>query len=451
MITIKSEKVRWGISAVLALLILLGTYRNVFSLAAFLIFGMMLVFCDKETNLQQIFFVMPMANIFKLAPGVQSFFTIIILVYVVLHLVLPRQATTVVVMFSAYIVISQLWEGNFDLFRTIKLICNLLFLSSTLNGEVRFKHKDIFLSFIVGNILSSFFGMMDSQLFKIQSYVGAKALSQGYGFGDDIVRFAGLYIDPNYYSIGLIISLCLVVILYHRDEINSFVLLIFTVPLVYFLVMTYSKSAIIMLIVPAFFFVYSSMRKHKRMELGIFFATVSILAVLIVAEKIPAMNIIMTRLTEIDSENLDLNEATTGRFDLWITYSKYIFKNIGTALFGRGIGADLLVEHASHNTYIDIIYFLGAVGGVLLLTSLGIILKQSVQTRVKRNSMNYSVMICIGIMYFFLGELFYFDPPFQIFIAFMVLNLPLGVAKKSESKALLESENLNSKRGNSLK
>lgn len=368
---------------------------------------------------------MPMANIFKLAPGVQSFFTIIIIAYVVFHLVLPRKATAVVFLFSAYVIISQLWNGNFDLFRTIKLVCNLLFLSSTLNGDVRIKHKDIFLSFILGNIVSSFFGMMDSNVLKIESFVGAKTLSQGYGFGADVVRFAGLYIDPNYYSIGLIISLCLLVVLYHRDEINSFVLLLFSVPLICFLIITYSKSAIIMLLVPAFFFIYSSVKKRKRLELGLFFVIALFVIALSAAGKIPAINIIMTRLSEIDSDNLNLNEATTGRFELWVTYSKHILKNIEIALFGRGIGAELLVEHASHNTYIDIIYYLGAVGGALLIASLGLILRQSVLVPIKRNLMNYSVIICIGIMYFFLGELFYFDPPFQLFIGFVTLNVPL--------------------------
>lgn len=441
MIRIENNKVRWGISALLALLILFGTYRNVFSLAAFLIFGLMLVFCDRESNLQQIFFVMPMANIFKLAPDVQSFFTIIILAYVVLHLVLPRSATLFVALFSAYIVISQLWEGGFDLFRTVKLICNLLFLSSALNDQVNIKHKDIFLSFITGHIISSIFGTMNSSFFKIESFIGAKALSQGYGFGEDVFRFAGLYVDPNYYSVGLIISLCLVVVLYHRDEIKSWLLAVFSVPLVCFLVMTYSKSAVIMLLIPAFFFVYSSIHKRKHFELGLFFAVVIILTILTLSGKIPAMNIVMTRLGEIDTENLDLNEATTGRFDLWITYSKYIFNNIGTALFGRGIGASLLVEHASHNTYIDVIYFLGAVGGTLLFASLGAILKNSIRKPIKRNLMNFSVVICIGIMYFFLGELFYFDPPFQLFIAFIVLNLPLAVEKSQ--KNIPSTDNIN--------
>ena len=166
MISIKDNKIRWGISAVLALLILFGTYRNVFSLAAFLGCCLMVFFFDKESVLLQLFFVMPIANIFKLSPGSQSFFTILILLYVVLHLVLPRKATTLVILLGVYIVVGELLAGQFNVSRTIKFICNILFLSSVLNEKVQFSKKEIFLSYIVGNYVASFFGTIDSPYFK---------------------------------------------------------------------------------------------------------------------------------------------------------------------------------------------------------------------------------------------------------------------------------------------
>ena len=125
MISIKDNKIRWGISALLSVLILFGTYRNVFSLAAFLGCCLMIFFFDKESILLQLFFIMPMANIFKLAPGIQSFFTILILLYVVLHLVLPQKATAFIILFGVYVVIVELFAGQFNLFKTIKLIFNI--------------------------------------------------------------------------------------------------------------------------------------------------------------------------------------------------------------------------------------------------------------------------------------------------------------------------------------
>ena len=447
MIRIESNKIRWGLSAVLALLILFGTYHSIFSLAAFLICCLMIFFFEHESVLLQIFFILPMANIFKLAPGIQSFFTILILLYVVLHLILPRKATTVIIIFAVYVIIGELFAGEFNLFRTIKLICNILFLSSILNSEVKINHKQVFLSYIVGNIVASVFGMMDSSFFRIVSYIGTTELGNP-EIGEEIYRFAGLYADPNYYAVGLIIALCLTVILFHRKEITLFTLVLFFVPMIYFLIQTYSKSAIIMLFLPLFVLLYSLHVQKKYLAVCILLISSAIIVILALTGQIPALNIVLARLMSSDtSEGVDVNALTTGRFELWLMYLKFLIKNIKPALFGVGISTALLNGYAAHNTYFDILYYLGAVGSFLLIYSLMSISAQSRKIKVKRNFMNYSVMICIVVMYFFLSELFYFDPPFQIFIGFLVLNLPVkNIVQSDESEMLfsalqIESEN----------
>lgn len=430
MISIKSNKIRWAISAVLALLILFGTYRNVFSLAAFLIFGLMLVFCDKETNLLQIFFVLPMANIFKLSPGVQSFFTIVILVYVILHLVLPRQATFIVMLFAVYIVAGQLFAGDLNIFRAVKLVFNLLFLSSILNKETEIRNKELFLSYIIGNIVASVFGLMDSGFFKIESYIGTKALGEA-GQEEMIYRFTGLYADPNYYNVGIIISLCLAAILFYRNEIRLWVLALLSAPMVYFLVLTYSKSALIMLLLPVFMFLYSLYRKRNYVAVVISIFCVLTVVALVLTGQIDALDVVLERISESEtSEGMDINALTTGRFALWTSYIKHLISNIEVGIFGSSIAAGLVNSRASHNTYIDLIYYLGAVGTTLLLSILMVISKQSRTVTIKRNFMNYSVIICMVTMYFFLSELFYFDPPFHIYIAISVLNMKFEKTNK---------------------
>ncbi len=429
MIRIQSGFVRWGLSVVLAVLILFGTYHNIFSLAAFLLFALMLIFCDRESVLLQIFFVMPMANIFKLSPGTQSFFTILILAYVILNFVLPRKATALVFILGLYVVITQLVSGEIHIFRTIKLVCNVLFLSSVLNSEVKINHKEVFFSFIIGNLISSFFGMLDSSTFRIVDYIGINEVGEiRPEEGEEaIIRFAGLYADPNYYAIGIIVSMCLLVILYHRSEINPFFAILCTVPMVYFLIQTYSKSALIMMVVPLLYLMYSLMKKKNYLGLLIIILFSVIVVGLALTGQIEALEVVLARIELSDtSSGTDINKLTTGRFDIWVSYMNYIVNSIRTSVFGNGVAAPLIDAHASHNTYIDIIYHLGVIGGGLLLGCLSIISDQSRHFKVKRNIMNYSVMICIVIMYFFLGELFYFDPPFQIFLAFVALNLPLG-------------------------
>lgn len=438
MISIKNNKVRWGLSAVLALLILFGTYRNVFSLAAFLICGLMVVFCDRETILLQIFFIMPMANLFKMTPGTQSFFTILILVYVVLHLVLPRKATFWVILFAVYVLIGELLAGQFDLFRTIKLICNILFISCTLNSDDNLRHKEIFLSYIIGNIVASFFATLDSGFFKIESYIGAKALGNAFSNGEEITRFAGLYLDPNYYSTGMIISLCLLVVLFHKKDIRLFTLALFSVPIVYFLIQTYSKSAIIMLFVPLAYLIYSLSTKKNYLAVVVIIVLSVTAVVLALSGKIPALDIVLSRIeaSDIGSGDVDINTLTTGRFDLWKIYIEHLIKNTKTLVFGDGITAELLTGRATHNVYLEMLYHIGLVGTLLLFMSLKEILAQSIRIKFRRNFMNYCVMICIIVTYFFLSQLFCFDPPFQIFIGFLVLNMQFNKDVKKRKHSL---------------
>ncbi|MBR2869451.1 MAG: hypothetical protein IKB88_10390 [Clostridia bacterium] len=429
MITIRSNKVRWVISGLLALLILFGTYRNVFSLAAFLIMGLMLVFCDKETNLLQIFFIMPLANIFKMSVDAQSFFTIVILAYVVLHMVLPRKATLIVMLFAFYIIIGQLFSGEFHLFRTIKLICNFLFLSSILNDKVSIKDKEVFFSYIIGNLVSSVFGLFDSSYFKIDNYIGAKEISSSVD-GGVVARFTGLYVDPNYYAVGIIISLCLVVILFYKKELNGVFFVAMSISFIYFLILTYSKSAVIMLILPFVLLIYMFYKEKKYFAIIASIFLVIVVVMLVFTGWVDAFDIVIERFTKSETaDGVDINTLTTGRFDLWLMYSEYLIKNIDIGFFGGGIAFSLLEGVAAHNTYIDLFYYLGVFGGLLLLAILFTISEQSRKIDFKRNIMNYSVIICIVIMYFFLSELFYFDPPFHIYLAIIVLNTPMGITK----------------------
>lgn len=127
----------------------------------------------------------------------------------------------------------------------------------------------------------------------------------------------------------------------------------------------------------------------------------------------------------------DINKLTTGRFNLWSTYWKYLWNNPRSFLCGEGIGASLLNGKGPHNVYVEILYHLGAIGGILLLCILRQI-SRLISRWNKKNIMNYSILLCIIIMYFFLSELFYFDAPFHLCIAFVVLNMNLDVTEQDK-------------------
>ncbi len=421
-----NNKMQWAVSAFFAVLILFGTFNRIFAIVAFLGVCLLMFVCDRESILQQLFFIMPMANIFKMAPGSQSFFTIVLLLYVAMYFVLPRKATLLIVLFSCYIIIGQLASGGFMLFRTVKLICNILFLSSVLNHKVQLDHKRIFFSYIIGNIAASCFGLLkDSSFFNIKAYVGEIEVGGVEYIG--ITRFTGLYTDPNYYTVGIIICLCLIVVLYHRSEIKTFFAILLSVPIVYFLILTYSKSAILMMAIPLGCLLYSLFKKRKIITFSFLVIAGALTVLLALSGKIEALSIVIDRFNVSESaESVDINSLTTGRLEHWLMYVKYLLNNMRPLLFGEGINASFLNERAAHNTYCDMLYFLGSIGTILLILLLIVILRQSKRKTFKKTPMNYCVLACVLIMYFFLSELFYYDPSFHIFLTFVVLGLPFN-------------------------
>ena len=138
--------------------------------------------------------------------------------------------------------------------------------------------------------------------------------------------------------------------------------------------------------------------------------------------EIELFNGILYRITSAN----DISSLTTGRFDIWINYLSFLFDNLGRFLFGGGLGAEMLNKRVAHNTYIDLLYYLGILGTTLLITVFLTITSPKKNTA-KLNLLNYSIWICIGVMYFFLSELFYFDCAFHIVIAIMVSKVDMNL------------------------
>jgi hypothetical protein len=274
----------------------------------------------------------------------------------------------------------------------------------------------MFVFYIIGVVATSSLSAL-GVIPNLSDYIGSKEMMLQ---GEQIVRFAGMYGDPNYYTINLIISLCLIVILSHKKLLGVIPAVGLSALLIFFAGMTASKSAFLMLVLPLCFLMYSKLKKRNYFVLLVV-AALSIVAVnLLFSGKIEIFN---NALSRIDNA-AEVNSLTTGRSNIWISYCEFFLDHSVSTLFGGGFGAQYWQEHAAHNTYIDMIYFLGVTGTVLLALVLFALIKIR-KGPSKSNLLNYSVWICIALMYFFLSELFYFDWAFHILIAICVLRIDM--------------------------
>ncbi len=395
----------------IAATVIAGTFNNFFSYLAFALSAAGITFLSEEDALCMMMFAMPFSNIFKSSPEAQSFFTYLLFFFILY--MLYKKKTIDANFFVAFLVLTAFLVfqtlRTINLFRTIKFIANLLFIYFAVNIKSKDDSRKVFLFYILGIVVSSAVVALElipnlSNYFQVQDL--------GYDY-DYMIRFSGLYADPNYYSINVIISLCLIILLNHKNQLSMIPTLILAALMVAFAIMTFSKSAFLMLIFPLFLFLYSKIKQKKYLFAILFLIICTGFIVYVMSGNVPAFKTILSRLEQSDASSL-----TTGRSDLWLEYINYLSNSISTLLFGAGFGAPVVGAKAAHNTYIDLAYYLGIIGTAILLYVL-LTISQSTGCKTKNSILNYSIWITVMIMYFFLSELFYFDLAFHILLAIL--------------------------------
>ena len=424
---LKSQTTGWILAFVIFFCAILGTYVSLFSLLGFAIFAYIIAFCDSRIALFVIVFSVSFANIFKTSPSAQSLFTYIILGYVAYQMLMGRCCSSN--FWVPFILLIGFLCAQFlmsvHILMTIKFVVNFLFIYFALYDALG-QEKGIFLGYIGGVICSSaaaWLGLVNhlDRYFDFD-YVLTDTVSK--------TRFSGFYSDCNYYAVNLIIALCLVVILFHRKELKPVTAALSSLTLFFFAIMTYSKSALIMLLIPVAMFLYCNNISGRYALQMACVAGLVFFVIYAISGKIGFLSTVMSRIQNADN----LNQLTTGRFDLWKKYINSFSKSFFRLLMGNGFGAKLVGGKGAHNTYIDFLYYLGIAGTFLVVHLLRVTSTELNRRKRRRNFLNYSILIVILIMYFFLSELFYHDLPFHILLVIIVLNMDLCRKKSAGVK-----------------
>lgn len=428
--TLKSTKLIW-ITALIVLSILLGTYQNLFSYAALLMSLLVVAFFPSEDAISLLMFLVSFASLFKAAPASQSFLTYLILFFVLWQFFKKREIKTgALIPFLLFVMFVVLQTAlNVDVLKTIKFIANLLLLYLVITENAGKNCKKIFLFYIFGILISSLVAAWN--LFpNLEEYVGSKGF---YYDGEEIDRFKGLYGDPNYYSINVILAFCLTVFLNYKKQIFGITTVVLSAFWITFVGMTQSKSAFLMLFLPLLLLFYSKIKQKRSGAVVLLLCLAVVFFVNLFAGRIEAFRIIMFRFDEASS----FATFTTGRTDLWESYTEYLIQNPLVLLFGSGFGAPLLNGYGAHNTYLDLLYCLGITGTVILLAYFSSIFKILPKPK-QRNLLNYGGWIGIFIMYAFLSEIFYYDWVFHIILAFLLFQSDVSLDQPASEKRIAE-------------
>ena len=413
-------------------LILMDTAVGAIAYVTLVITAIAVFFGQDDFVMENLVFLMPFALIFKNDPDATSFYTYLLLLYVVKKLIYGNRFPGYILLFFIFVAAIQVITDTFNPLRSVKLVANLLFLYYAYSERDKYKKTNLYISFILSFTLASLVAFLDSDVFRIDLY------RANVDYIGEYTRYSGLNADANFYSINVIVALILLLLLHQKKKLPDILLGVIAVILVYCAIQTYSKSVILMLVFPVFLFMYLNHKGQKTRTQILVIAALIVFAINLAAGKIEALSVVFDR---FKSGGKDLNSLTTGRTNLWHIYLQYYAEHPISTLFGFGLGADLQITNkGAHNIYIDMIYHIGVIGEIWLFVILDAISQERRDLSVKRTVVNYSVNTVIALMYAFLPGLFDFQLPVFLLLGFLVLEgdaKPLDPGRKK--RKLLKS------------
>lgn len=213
-------------------------------------------------------------------------------------------------------------------------------------------------AFCIGLLVASVYALV---LRNTWQYAAVRGPEDAVFFGSSIIRFYGPFQDPNYYSLVLITAMALLAKLKDSRCIGWGAFLAGILLFTFFGVLTYSKSFfLVFVLLVAVYLVWQFW--NKKVFRGIFLTLAIIIAgaILLLSEGSP-FAVVISRFTSANS----VSEITTGRSDVFLRYYRAITEDLGSIFFGKGL-AEKNLGLDPHNLFLEITYYLGLVGLVLV-------------------------------------------------------------------------------------
>lgn len=397
----------------LVALIVLGVIStNVFTILAFIIFALIVLFAKEQFLLCLLLFVLPFASLFKLSPTTFSLFTICEILVVIRIFCTKKFSVSVVIsalLYFGYLVLGTYIRGQEIGVEHIKQLENLLILYSLVLMSKGTPFEKIAIYYILGMLLSSVVGIYAQGNATFHEY--AKHINMEMG---EYTRFCGLAGDPNYYSVNMILAFVMLLGLRKKGKVSVDMFWVLYGLLTVFGFLTISKSFMLMYIV---IFVATAMIVLKdKNPIENTLLLVGVVAILTVG--LSNGGLISSVLERLSSAS-NLNELTTGRSNIWENYMELLRSDSSAMVFGTGLTNKLLHGKGAHNLYLEMVYYLGFAGILVLGLSLYFCLKRK-GGRERKTGFNKLGWIVLAIMYFFLQSLFSYVLMYNIFICWLI-------------------------------
>lgn len=304
---------------------------------------------------------------------------------------------------------------------TAKMIMGIVLLYIFVSKIEADDFKNQIMAFVLGVLGSCVIGTFRDSFPLLNDYIGSSIAILGES--GVVHRFTGLNYDPNFFSMSIIFSVVLCLMLLMNKNRSGILLWIITCVMVLFGFNSYSKMFLLSIVIVGVISLLHVMRSPKKIITTIVVLAVVGTLLVIGLQKISYTDIMLKRLSDSD--------ISTGRFDLWGTYFECLSESLSTTFFGVGLGSNYLSAGGPHNTYLESVYFVGIVGSILFCVTICSILCCRRYT-IQKSIMNYLLLLVFIVMLGVLGCFTINELSFYCMLVWMGLNMS---TKRTKSEA----------------
>ena len=369
-------------------------------------------FSKIDTAYYHLFFLLPFSTIFKISPEATSLFAYLMIATGAILLIRKKSIHTVLTVLLMLFVIYAIIGMRENYTTVVKIVAGMILLYVFVTSTSPENFKNHILSFGLGMMGSSVIGTMKDTWGRLTIYFSD--IDYVYVDGVRFLRFSGLNYDPNYYSIGVITVAFLCLRLFFNKEGNRLLLGSLIASLVVFGFISYSKMFLFAILFLGVIFMFYRMKSPKQFLIT--FVSVPVIGGLFYwwANDSGYLSIILERFSGDD--------ISTGRFDIWREYLEYIWSSPMTLLFGDGLGSPYYLSHGPHNAYIELIFFLGIVGGAIFVLTVAYIIRITKFVE-RRTFIDRALVWLFFIMIATLGIVTVNDLMFYCMLLWMSMNI----------------------------
>ena len=408
-----------GLVIVFSVLLVLRSVSNVFLYPLILVGAATTALIPLNTCLPFLCFLLPFGNIIKTDPEQFSFFTVFFAIYVVRIIFktgrLNRMFLLTAFIFAGYCLA---FSGPGQIITIVTMVCGFAMLREVTESD-EYDYRYVLYAFCFGIITSSALGAFRDYLPIIRTF----SMDTTYKVASDeyAARFVGLNVNPNYYTMDVSIAMGCLVTTICTQKTRPIYMILFGV-LAVFGLMSVSKSFLLVLAVMVVILLLNSLRRGGTAFFKLSFVLI-LAGILILVFAKESVETYILRLNE-DSGS-DISSVTTGRADIWLEYIKTMLKDFKILFFGAGLGQ--MLEKGSHNTYIEMIYYIGLIGSALYL----FVLKSSIAIKKIPGNILYYIPLLV-LLIRFVGISMFMQDSLWYYIAIICLLLTDDDKRKNQ-------------------